>query len=95
MAAATGNPQFGRLLEFLEQYLQEAMRVTRGIESRRTDFMESVRAEHRAIVEAIAAKDPKAARRCALHHMTHGEQRLEAAGLLASKGAAARRGKRP
>lgn len=82
MAAATGNPQFIRLLEFLEQYLREAMRVTRGIEARRHDFMEAVRREHRAIVEAIAARDPKAARKRALEHMTHGEQRLEAAGLL-------------
>lgn len=83
MAAATGNPQFTRLLEFLEQYLRDAMRVTRGIEARRRDFMEAVRKEHRAIVEAIAAGDPKAARKRALEHMAHGEQRLEAAGLLA------------
>lgn len=82
MAEATGNPQFTRLLEFLEQYLRDAMRVTRGNEARRGDFMEAVRHEHRAIVEAIAARDPEAARRCALEHMTHGEQRLEAAGLL-------------
>jgi GntR family transcriptional repressor for pyruvate dehydrogenase complex len=59
------------------------MRVTRGIEAKRDDFMEAVRKEHRAIVEAIAARDPKAARKRALEHMTHGEQRLEAAGLLA------------
>jgi GntR family transcriptional regulator, transcriptional repressor for pyruvate dehydrogenase complex len=82
LAAATGNPQFSRLLEFLEQYLRDAMRVTRGIEAKRRDFMEAVRKEHRAIVEAIAAHDPKAARKRALEHMTHGEQRLEAAGLL-------------
>ena len=63
MAEATGNPQFTRLLAFLEQYLHEAMRVTRGNEARRPDFMEAVRAEHRAIVEAIASGDPAAARR--------------------------------
>jgi GntR family transcriptional repressor for pyruvate dehydrogenase complex len=83
MAEATGNPQFTRLLEFLEQYLRDAMRVTRGNEARRGDFMEAVRKEHRAIVDAIAARDPAAARKRALEHMTHGEQRLEAAGLLA------------
>jgi GntR family transcriptional repressor for pyruvate dehydrogenase complex len=82
MAEATGNPQFVRLLEFLEQYLHEAMRVTRGVESHRLDFMDAVRLEHRAIVEAIALKDPRAARRRALEHMVRGELRLQAAGLL-------------
>jgi GntR family transcriptional regulator, transcriptional repressor for pyruvate dehydrogenase complex len=82
MAEATGNPQFTRLLEFLQQYLHDAMRVTRGNEARRADFMEAVRKEHRAILDAIAAGDPKAARKRALDHMTRGEQRLEAAGLL-------------
>ena len=82
MAKATGNPQFVRLLEFLEQYLHDAMRVTRGNDARRADFMEAVRAEHGAIVEAIAAGDPRAARRRALEHMNHGERRLQAAGLL-------------
>ena len=38
---ATGNPQFGPLLDFLEQYLREAMRITRGNEARRLDFMEA------------------------------------------------------
>jgi len=91
LAQATGNPQFSRLMEFLEQYLHDAMRVTRANEARRADFMESVRAEHRAIVEAIAARDPKAARQRALQHMQHGEQRLQAAGLLPRASAARRR----
>ena len=82
LAQATGNPQFGRLMEFLEQYLREAVRVTRANEARRADFMEAVRAEHRAILDAIVAHDPKAARRRALEHMTRGERRLEAAGVV-------------
>jgi GntR family transcriptional repressor for pyruvate dehydrogenase complex len=82
LAQATANPQFGRLMEFLGQYLHDAMRITRANEARRADFMESVRAEHRAIVEAIEAHDPKAARRRALDHMSRGELRLAAAGLL-------------
>lgn len=79
---ATGNPQFGRLLGFLEQYLREGMRITRGNEARRKDFMEQVRAEHRAMVDAIAARDPAAARRRALEHILHGERRLEQGGVL-------------
>ena len=79
---ATGNPQFRLLLGFLEQYLFEAMRITRGNDARRADFMEAVRREHHAIVEAIAARDPAAARRTARAHMLHGEERLVAGGVI-------------
>lgn len=79
---ATGNPQFSRLLGFLEQYLREGMRITRGNEARRRDFMEQVRREHRAIVEAIAARDAVAARQRATEHILHGERRLEEGGVL-------------
>ena len=79
---ATGNPQFKLLLGFLEQYLREAMRITRGNEARRQDFMEEVQHEHRAIVAAIAAHDPAAARQHALRHITRGRQRLAEGGVL-------------
>ena len=82
LTEAAGNPQFGRLLEFLEQYLAEAMRVTRGNEAQRPDFMEQVRAEHRAIVEAVAARQPQLARRRAVEHMHRGDRRLRIAGLI-------------
>ena len=87
---ATGNPQFGLLLGFLEQYLREGMRITRGTEARRLDFMEAVRIEHRAIVDAIAARDPALARRRAREHMLHSEQRLIEGGVIAKPGRAAR-----
>lgn len=87
---AAGNPHFGRLLEFLEQYLTEAMRVTRGNEARRADFMDQVRAEHAAIVDAVAARLPHVARRCAIQHMQRGDRRLRLAGLIpATSGVAA------
>jgi len=79
---ATGNPQFERLLAFLSQYLLEAMRVTRANEQRRDDFVRQVRAEHRAIAEAIAAHDPEHARRAAIDHLLHAEQRLEEGGVI-------------
>lgn len=82
---ATGNPQFARLLGFLEQYLRDAMRVTRGNEARRADWMQQVRAEHRAIVEAIAAGDAAAARRAATHHLQRAEARLQEGGLVAER----------
>lgn len=83
---ATGNPQFGRVLGFLEQYLREGMRITRGNEARRKDFTEQVREEHRAMVDAIASRDPVAARRCALEHILSGERRLEQGGVLVRTG---------
>ncbi|MGR4871915.1 FadR/GntR family transcriptional regulator [Variovorax sp. LARHSF232] len=81
---ATGNPQFRLLLAFLEQYLREAMRITRGNEARRQDFMEEVQREHRAIVDAIAAHDPAAARQRALQHLARGRQRLVEGGVLSA-----------
>lgn len=80
---ASGNPQFTLLLGFLEQYLRECVRITRGNEARRLDFMEAVRLEHRAIVDAIAARDPTLARRRAREHMAHSEQRLIEGGVIA------------
>ncbi len=80
---ATGNPQFTLLLGFLEQYLREGMRITRGNEARRLDFMQAVRIEHGAIVDAIAARDPTLARRRAREHMAHSEQRLIEGGVIA------------
>jgi GntR family transcriptional repressor for pyruvate dehydrogenase complex len=79
---ATGNPQFRLLLGFLEQYLREGMRITRGNEARRDDFMEAVRLEHRSIVDAIAARDPVSARRRARDHLAHSEQRLVEGGVI-------------
>lgn len=79
---ACGNPQFGQIVAFLEQYLRDAMRVTRANEARRLDFMEAVRSEHRAIYDAIAARDSAGARKRALEHLANGRRRLELGGLL-------------
>ncbi|RYZ10854.1 MAG: FadR family transcriptional regulator [Comamonadaceae bacterium] len=80
--AGTGNPQFSLLLGFLEQYLREGVRITRGNEARRQVFMDQVRAEHRAVVDAIAAHDPEEARRCATRHLRNSEERLVLGGML-------------
>jgi GntR family transcriptional regulator, transcriptional repressor for pyruvate dehydrogenase complex len=89
IAEATGNPQFPRLLGFLEQYLLEAIRVTKGNESRNPAFMQAVRREHHDIAQAITSHDVRAARKAALTHMVNGERRLAAAGVIDAK---ARRG---
>ncbi len=79
---ATGNPQFTLLLGFLEQYLREGMRITRGNEARRSDFMAAVQSEHLAIVDAIAAGDPVRARLVAREHLLHSERRLVEGGVI-------------
>ena len=79
---ATGNPQFSRLIGFLEQYLRAGMRITRANEARREDFMDAVRVEHRVIVDAIAARDPASARRCATEHLVRSERRLVEGGVI-------------
>lgn len=91
---ATGNPQFSRLLAFLEQYLREAMRVTKGNEARRADFMRQVREEHRAILAAIEARDPAGARAAAVGHLLRGEERLVEGGVIHGVPAAAPRRRR-
>lgn len=85
IGAATHNPQFVRLLAFIEQYLLDAMRVTKSNEARRAEWVQQVRDEHRAILEAIAARDPEGARRAAIRHHQQGEQRLEKGGVAAPK----------
>jgi len=79
---ATGNPQFVRLLAILEAYVRDAMTVIKGYESMRADFMDQVRREHRAIVDAVAAGDEKGARRAATQHHVNGEHRLITSGVI-------------
>ena len=94
LAEAAGNPHFGRLLEFLEQCTQEAMRVTRRNDATRVDFVEAVRDEHAAIVEAIAAGDAGLARRRAVQHMRGGDRRMRTAAPLSIPIPASRRPER-
>ena len=82
---ATGNPQFRLLLGFLEQYLRAGMRITRANEARRGDFMQAVRLEHRAIFDAIAARDPAMARRRAREHLVRSERRLVEGGVISGQ----------
>jgi GntR family transcriptional repressor for pyruvate dehydrogenase complex len=90
---ATGNPQFVRLVSFLEQYLLDAMRITKSNESRRDDWMQQVRAEHCAILAGIVAHDPQAARRAAIDHLVRGEARLQEGGIIGGRRATRRTGR--
>lgn len=79
IAQATDNPQFERLLDFLEQYQREAIRVTRANEAARDQFMREVRVEHAAIARAVCRGDQAASRRAAVRHMANAERRIEEA----------------
>jgi GntR family transcriptional regulator, transcriptional repressor for pyruvate dehydrogenase complex len=81
IANATGNPYFLKTLTFLNQYLEAGTIVTRGNEALREDFMRQVREEHAAIVEAIRARDPAAARNAAQTHLINAARRLTEAGI--------------
>lgn len=77
IAQATDNPQFERLLAFLEQYQRDAMRVTRTNEAMHGAFMRAVHREHEAITRAVTAGDAQAARRAAVRHMVNAAVRIE------------------
>ncbi|AQH01768.1 GntR family transcriptional regulator [Burkholderia sp. KK1] len=81
IANASGNPYFLKTLTFLNQYLEAGTLVTRGNEALREDFMRQVRDEHAAIVEAIRARDPAAARTAAQTHLINAARRLTEAGI--------------
>ena len=79
IAAASRNPYVLNVLAFLGQYLRSATQVTRANEARRAHFARQVRDEHRAIVAAIRARDPAAARRAAARHMENAARRIREA----------------
>lgn len=77
IARASDNPHYERLLGFLEQYQRDAMTVTRTVEARDGEYMNQVRAEHRAIASAVMSGDPHAARDAASRHMVNAAGRIE------------------
>jgi GntR family transcriptional regulator, transcriptional repressor for pyruvate dehydrogenase complex len=79
IARATDNPQFERLLDFLEQYQRDAIKVTRANEAMHSEFMKQVRAEHAAIARAVVSGRPDLARKAATRHMVHAGRRIEQA----------------
>ena len=95
LADAAGNPQFARLLRHLEQYLRDAMRITRRNESMKQEFIAQVRQEHQAIVDAILARDADAARAAAARHMHEAARRLHDSDAPIRRNAATARGHLP
>ena len=79
IAEASRNPHFITVLQFLGQYLQGVTRVTRANEARRSDFAAQVKAEHVAVLDAVAAQDVPRARRAAAKHMSQAARRIREA----------------
>lgn len=76
---AARNPFLLGTLDYLQQFLRGATRVTRANEARRSDFMGQVRAEHEAILAAVEAGDAAKARQAATRHMDNAIRRIEQA----------------
>jgi GntR family transcriptional repressor for pyruvate dehydrogenase complex len=77
VAEATGNPYLVATLGYLGEVMRSGIRITRANEARRADFIQQVRREHHAIVDAIEAGDPMAAEAAARTHMEHAAERLQ------------------
>ncbi len=73
---ATGNPFFRDLSEFLDRRVRNFIRTARANTARLAGMAQTVQGEHRAIFEAIAARDPQAARAAAETHLKNAAKRL-------------------
>ena len=77
IAEATGNPEFPRFLQFIGRHLIPRRTVT-GLPERmggRRAYLAMIQDEHRRIHDAIAARDPKAAREAMRRHLTRSLER--------------------
>ena len=79
IADAAQNPFLISTLDYLRQFLQGAIAVTRANEARRVDFARQVQREHQAIAQAITVGDATKARQAAARHMNNAIKRIELA----------------
>jgi GntR family transcriptional regulator, transcriptional repressor for pyruvate dehydrogenase complex len=79
IANAAGNPFLIETLAYLNQFLENATRVTRANEATRQDLGDDVRLEHLAILQAIEAGNSKAARLAGTKHMLNAAKRIKKA----------------
>lgn len=80
IAEAAHNPYYNVVLDYLNQFLVTAIRVSRGNAALREDFAKAVDVEHINIVEAIRRQDSSAARVAAQIHMDQARIRIRQAG---------------
>jgi GntR family transcriptional regulator, transcriptional repressor for pyruvate dehydrogenase complex len=80
IAEAAHNPYYIAVLDYLNQFVVTAIRVSRGNAALREDFAREVGIEHLNIVDAIRRKDSSAARLAAQIHMDQARIRIRQAG---------------
>jgi GntR family transcriptional repressor for pyruvate dehydrogenase complex len=69
VARATGNPHYLALWEFIGQFLQDALQLTRAYEAEHPELAAQVTREHDEMADAIARRDPEGARAAARRHL--------------------------
>ena len=79
IAAATGNPEIRRFIDFLSGQFSESRRPTWDAEGHASGRARAAQAEHERIYAAIAAGDAMAARQAASHHLYQAASRVGAA----------------
>jgi len=79
IAAATGNPEIRRFIDFLSGQFSESRRPTWNEEGHRSGRARAAQSEHERIYAAIAAGDPVMARQAASRHLYQAASRVGAA----------------
>src|SRR5437868_6651021 len=77
IAEATGNPEFPRFLQFIGRHLIPR-RTVAGLPERmggQRAYLALIQEEHQRIYDAIAAREPKAAREAMRRHLTRSLER--------------------
>jgi GntR family transcriptional repressor for pyruvate dehydrogenase complex len=79
IAAATGNPQFLRFLEYLGRFIipRQTVRSTTGSARERQRYLERIQREHRDIVAAIRAHAVQRARVAMRRHLLNSRKRYQ------------------
>lgn len=75
LAEAAHNPALRRFAAFVGRHAREAMQFARLSRLKEQNRLAEIEAEHGAIIAAIAARDPAAARRAVQHHIASGLRR--------------------
>jgi GntR family transcriptional regulator, transcriptional repressor for pyruvate dehydrogenase complex len=77
IAEATGNPQFGRFLEYLGRFIipRQTVRVAAGSARERQAYLDRIQAEHREILQAIRAHAVARARAAMRRHLLNSRRR--------------------
>jgi DNA-binding FadR family transcriptional regulator len=79
IAQATGNSYWPKLVAMFASHIRSAVEVTRANEAQRDEMAAQVMLEHRAIVDAISAREPARARAAACEHMRMATERVHQA----------------